>query len=79
MGLMINSTKKAPVAATTDVKRKSNKFSTDNYITLDEMKHRRRFLGEQIGKEPPSSKALPAMFKEFQQLNTLIAIEMWGA
>ena len=77
---MIESTKKAPAAATADViENKSNKFSKDNYITLDEMKHRRRFLGEQIDKEPPSSKALPAMFKEFQQLNTLIAIEMWGA
>lgn len=73
-------TKKAPAAATADViENKPNKFSKDNYITLDEMKNRRRFLGEQIDKEPPSSKALPAMFKDFQQLNTLIAIEMWGA
>ena len=46
-------TKKAPVAATTDVIENSdNKFSTDNYITLNELTKLRKQIANQLLDEP---------------------------
>lgn len=46
-------TKKAPVAATTDVIENSdNKFSTDNYITLDDLTKLRKQIANQLLNDP---------------------------
>lgn len=73
-------TKKAPTVAPADVKKnKSNKFSKDNYITLDELCDRRRFYREQLDKEPFSSKAFDYLCRQVMMFNALIAVRKWGA
>lgn len=45
--------KKAPAAATADViENKSNKFSKDNYITLDELREQRKKIADQLIADP---------------------------
>ena len=73
-------TKKAPAAATADViENKSNKFSTGNYITLDELCDRRRFYQEQLNKEPFSSEVYDYLCRQVLMFNALIAFRKWGA
>lgn len=75
---MIESTKKAPTAATADVKNINKKPSTSNYITLDELCDRRRFYREQLDKEPCFSKAYRELYNKFETFNLLVAWKIWG-
>lgn len=76
---MIESTKKAPTAATADVKNINKKSSTNDYITLDELCDRRRFYRKQLDKEPFSSKAFDYLCRQVMMFNALIAVRKWGA
>lgn len=76
---MIDEIKKAPAEATADVtENKSNKFTKDNYITLDELCDRRRFYREQLDKEPCFSKAYRELYNKFETFNLLVAWKIWG-
>ena len=72
-------TKKAPAAATADVKNINKKSSTNDYITLDELCDRRRFYREQLDKEPFSSKAFDYLCRQVMMFNALIAFRKWVA
>lgn len=72
---MTNSTKKAPAAATADViENKSNKFSTGNYITLDELKERRKQIADQLLTEPFNVRLTLRHLEVNRQISEII----WG-
>lgn len=77
---MINSTKKAPAAATADAIENTDKnISDNNYITMDELCDRRRFYKEQFMKEPLFSTAYKDLYRKFEMFEALIAERKWGS